>query len=110
MKNLASKRRKASLSSTRKSKYLQETFDFLEFVSIDRYLKLLSGFEAFKFFYFNELNKFNFENFSDLFIFSENYQHNILEENTHTLNEKSLPQDPTQKEIFDKFIENLEKY
>jgi hypothetical protein len=102
--------KKSVLSATRKSKFLQETFDFMELVSIERYLKLLSGFEAFKFFYFSELNKFNFENFSDMFIFSQNYNFNILEENTFILNENSLPKDHEQQKIFEKFIDNLEKY
>ena len=110
LKKQEPKRRFGVCSITRKSRFLDETYDFLELVDIDRYFKLLSGFEAFKFFFFNELNRFNFENFSDLFILSENYRFNIFEVNTFILNEESLPKDPKQKKIFKKFIDVLQKY
>jgi len=59
--------------SKKRKKYFDFEFDFMEFISIERYLGLLSGFEAFKFYYFTQANKFNFDCVQDLFIFSQNY-------------------------------------
>lgn len=93
----------------RRREYLDYEFDFMEFISIEKYLKLLSGFEAFKFYYFNELNKFNFECISDLFIFSENYDFEV-KETKFILSEETIPLEPNQIKFFDEFSEHIKKY
>lgn len=73
-------------------------------------MKLLSGFEAFKFYYFDEVNKFNFDCLSDYFIFSENYNViSYLEDRPFYLGEQTIPKEPKQKKIFEKFLNMLEK-
>jgi len=96
--------------SKRKLKFLTEDFEFLNFVSIERFMKLLSGFEAFKFYYFDEVNKFNFDILSDYFIFSENYNIiSYLEDKPFYLVEQTISKEPKQKKIFEKFLNMLEK-
>jgi len=74
-------------------------------------MKLLSGFEAFKFYYFDELNKFNFDCLSDYFIFSENYNIiSYLEDRPFYVGKQTIPKEANQIKIFEKFLNMLEKF
>lgn len=90
--------------SKRKLKFIKKDFEFLNFISIERFIKLLSGFEAFKFYYFDELNKFNFDCLSDYFIFSENYNViSYLEDRPFYLEKKVL----LKKKNKEKYLKNF---
>ncbi len=84
-------------------------FDFFEYVSIEIYLNLLSGFESFKYLFLDKINKDNFEKISDLFLLSTNCK--ILNPLEETINEKMIEKinsDLLQKEIFKRFHVILE--
>jgi hypothetical protein len=69
---------------------------------------LLTGFETFKYLFFNKVNKHNFETLSNLFI-STNHSENLLKPNRILeINEKSLEIDNEQILIFRKIVNGLE--
>lgn len=64
-------------------------FDYFDYISVDIYLNLLSGFEAFKFFLFDKKNKQYFDSLSDSYLYSNNCD--IL--NKETVGNKNLSYD-----------------
>lgn len=88
----------------------QNHIDYNGLMSIDKYLKLLSGFEAFKSFFFNKINKFNFDSLADLYIFSGNFDFfRDIKNNPIDMNENLSEPDKKQKQLYQKFTCFLNK-
>lgn len=70
---------------------------------------MLTGFEAFKFMYFNKINRYNFETLSKLFISSDQSEDMIRPNSIFELNENNLDMDDEQVQIYKNFVNSIDQ-
>lgn len=93
---------KIIFQNKKKSRKINEKIDFLEYVSIDKYLCLISELNCLQLLLFDDLNKSLFVKFSDLVFFSGETLHENQEySDLGVINYYN--QSPLQREIFDKY-------
>ena len=98
------------LTPKKKSKLLsnESEFDFMQILSVERFMDLIKGFETLKNFLFDEKNKFNFDRISSMNMISNTFNLDDIVENKISKENKENLQTSENDEIMRKIVDMMD--
>lgn len=93
----------------REKKNFNRVYSFDKLISLEKFIIVLSGFEAFKFFFFDKVNSILFEKTALSFIFSKNFSPNVSDDLPKQLKEIDFSNGIFQAEILTRLFQVIEK-